>query len=100
MQVLCAQRTLCERLELSTQVIAGGGGPRTDTLAALPEHPEGIKLGCRLKVPFRTPLERREVLTCWGGRISLRPLALGHFAVQLPATGYALACSFTSDLLG
>ena len=35
---------LCGRPGWSTQVIASGGGSRTGSLAALPEHPEGIKL--------------------------------------------------------
>ena len=46
MRVLCARRTLCARRGWWTEVIAGGGGSRTGTSAALPEHPEGIKLGC------------------------------------------------------
>ena len=39
----------------TTRRRAGTSGSRTGTLAALPEHPEGIKLGCRFR-KSRTPL--------------------------------------------
>ena len=80
MRVLCARRTLCERQESPTQVIAGGGGSQTGTLAALPEHPEGIKPGCCLKVPSWTPVWRP--VGRWAGT-----------SVKVPPSGtYLLGC--------
>ena len=57
-------------------MIAGGGGPQTGTLAALPEHAEGIKLGWRFRYRSEPYWHRR-----WGCTGEVWPVA----AIRLEA---------------